>query len=98
MANDSYFPIIGESFILNKSTFGVPAMVLWDRWVTGSSSTPSPAQWVKDLALPSLWLRSQLQLGSDSWPRNSICCGVAKKGKKEKKKNMFYENKNINHD
>ena len=30
---------------------------------------------------PQLWLRLRLQLGSDLWPRNSICLGVAKKKK-----------------
>lgn len=35
---------------------------------------------VKDLALPQLWFGS---LASDPWPRNSICCGVAKKGKEK---------------
>ena len=40
---------------------------------------PGPAQWVKDPALPQLWLRSQLQLGSDPWPRNSTCHGAAQK-------------------
>ena len=32
----------------------------------------------KDLVLP------ELHLGSDPWPRTSICCGVAKKEKKRK--------------
>ena len=32
-----------------------------------ASSTPDPAQWVKDPALLQLWHRSQLQLGFDSW-------------------------------
>ena len=42
----------------------------------------SLAQWVKGLVLPQLQLRSQLQLGSDSWPGNSICHGAAKKKKR----------------
>lgn len=42
------------------------------------------AQWVKDLALPQLWLWSQLCLGSDSWPRNSISLGAGKKAQKKK--------------
>ena len=46
-------------------------------WDTGS--IPSPAQWVKDLVLSKLQCSSQLWLGSDPWPRNSICHGVAKK-------------------
>ena len=45
---------------------------------------PHPAQWVKNLALPQLWLRLQLWLRSDPWPKNSICHGVAKKKKKSK--------------
>ena len=36
---------------------------------------------IKDPVFPQLW---QLRLGSDPWPGNSICSGVAKK--KEKKK------------
>ena len=43
---------------------------------------PSLAQWVKDLALLQLWLRSQLRLESDDpWPQNSICYGVVKRQK-----------------
>ena len=38
---------------------------------------------LKDLALLQLWCRSQLQLGSDPWPRNSICCWVAIKRKEK---------------
>ena len=34
---------------------------------------PGPAQWVKDLVL----------LGSDPWPRNSICRGAAEKEKRK---------------
>ena len=52
----------------------------WDPWYLGSNGTP-PAHWVKDLALPQLQLRSKLQLRSDPWPGNSICCGTAKKKK-----------------
>ena len=37
---------------------------------TGSCGVPSVAQWVKDLALLQLWCGSQLQLGSNPWPRN----------------------------
>ena len=51
----------------------------WEHWDTGS--TLGPVQWVKDLALPQLWLRSQLQLRSDPWPGNSICHGAARKEK-----------------
>ena len=42
-------------------------------WDTGL--IPSMGQWVKDPT------ESQLQLRSDPWPRNSICCGGAKKRK-----------------
>ena len=38
-----------------------------------------PARWVKDLALWQLWLRLQLQLGSDPWLGNSMCPRAAKK-------------------
>ena len=46
---------------------------------------PSLAQWVKDLALPQLWRRSELWLRSDPWPGNCICLRVAKKEKKKRK-------------
>ena len=50
-----------------------------EHWDTGL--TPSPAQWVKDLALLELWLRSQLWLRSDP-----LLWGGQKKKKKIKKK------------
>ena len=37
---------------------------------------------LKDLKLLHLQHSSQLWLGSDPWRENSICCGVAKRGKK----------------
>ena len=49
----------------------------------GCRFNPWLAQWVRHLALLELWLGSQLQLGSDPWPGNSICHGVAKKGKRK---------------
>jgi len=52
-----------------------------EHWDTGS--IPSPAQWVKDLALLQLQQRSQKCLGSDPWPENSICHKAAKRGKKK---------------
>ena len=53
---------------------------LRSNWDAGS--IPSPAQWGKDPVLLQLQLRSQLRLGSDPWPGNSICHRVAKKEKK----------------
>ena len=48
---------------------------------------PSPAQWVKDLALLQLGGRLQPQLGFDLWPRNFHMLWVwPKKGKKQKQK------------
>ena len=49
----------------------------WELW--GAGSIPSLAQWVKDLALLSWWLRLRLRVGSDPWLKNSICLGAAKK-------------------
>ena len=82
---------------------GVSAVAQWNQWRLGSIGSignigalglrfdPSPAQWVKDLALPQLWLGSQLRLGSDPCPGNSVCRGAAKTkgrkgGRKEEKK------------
>ena len=48
------------------------------------------AQWVKDLALLQLQLRSQLQFGSDPRPRSSIGHGAAKNGKKKKKERKYW--------
>ena len=39
---------------------------------------PQPVTWFKDPELPQLQCGSQLHLGSDPWPGNSICCGAAK--------------------
>ena len=43
----------------------------WELWNTGS--IPSLAWWVKDPVLLQLWLRLEMKLGCDPWPRNSIC-------------------------
>ena len=51
----------------------------WDHWDSGL--IPGLVQWVKDLVMLHLWLRSWLCLRSDPWPGNSICCGAAKKKK-----------------
>ena len=48
----------------------------------GSGLIPSLVQRVKDMVLPQLWRRLQLQLGL---PENSIWHGVAEKGGKKKK-------------
>ena len=48
----------------------------WALWDSGSIHSLAP--WVKGPLLPQLQLRSQLWLGSDPWPRNSICCWAAK--------------------
>ena len=58
------------------------SVLSWKLWDTGL--IPGLAQWAKDPLLLQLQLRSQLQLGCDPWPRNSICWGAAKKKKKEK--------------
>ena len=55
--------------------------VSWERREAGSLQ--AQAQRVKDPALPQLQLRSQLWLGSDPWPGNSICPGADEKGGKK---------------
>lgn len=66
---------------------GVPTVVQQDGPHLGSAGTqvriPSPAQCIKDSALPQLQLRSQLELRSDPWLRNSLSHGVAKNGEKK---------------
>ena len=55
---------------------------------------------LKDPVLPQLQCRSQLWLGSDPWPWNSICCKVAKKKKKKSKKEngLGFGDMGIGHD
>lgn len=53
--------------------------------VSGRRFNPQPSTWVKDPALPQLWCRSTLRLGSDPWPRHSTCCGAAEKEEKKEK-------------
>ena len=66
--------------------------LLWCNGISSISGTlgcrfdPWPGTRGKDAALPQLWCRLQLQLGSDPWPGNSICLRVAKKVEGEKKK------------
>ena len=45
---------------------------------------------------PYLQLRSRLWLRSDPWPRNSICCGVAKKEKRKKDRKTDRKNERTN--
>ena len=67
-------------FRMRSSCFGSTGLaVSLESWHTGLIR--SPKQWVMDLALPQLQQRSQLHLGSDPWPGNSICLGVAQKRK-----------------
>ena len=61
--------------------------MMWHNGISSISGTltglnPSLEQWVKDLALPQLWLRLQLWLGSDPCPRIFMCYGAAKKKEK----------------
>ena len=43
---------------------------VWHCLCGSAGSIPGLAQWVKALVFPQLWLRLQLQLGFDPWPRN----------------------------
>ena len=68
---------------------GVPTVPQWDwRHLCSARKQVWSPVWhsgLKDLALPQLWYRSQLQLRSDPWPRNSICHRVAKKENENQK-------------
>ena len=68
---------------------GVPAVAQQEGQCPCSArmQVQSPAQHsgLKDPALPQLLHRSQLQLGSDPWPGNSVCQAMAIKEKKHKK-------------
>ena len=66
------FEFIGKEFLLRCKGMGGILGAL------GRNFDPGPAQWVKDPALPQLWLRARLWLGSDTWPGNSIYHGAAK--------------------
>ena len=53
----------------------------------GSCLIPGRVLRVKDLVLPQLWYRSQLQLGFDPWPRNFHMCAVRVAEKEKTKRN-----------
>ena len=70
--------------LYKKMLAGVLAVEQQDQWhLWNSGMILGLAQWVKDLVLLQLRHRSQLQLGSDPWPRNTTCHKVAKKEKKK---------------
>ena len=76
------------------STTGVPTVAQQEHQCLHSpeSQVWSPA-WhsgLKDLALLQLLHRSKLQLESDPWPGNSICCVAAKKKKATTAFIIFY--------
>ena len=74
-----------KSYVTGNFCCGTTGSVAsWERWVTGLIL--SPAQWIKDSALPQLCLKLQLGLGSDPWPRNSKCLQAAKNEKKIRNK------------
>ena len=75
-----YANILHTSSIPQSSYCGTMGLAASsEHWDKGLILSPTPAQWVKNLVLLQLWLRSQQQLGSDPWLRNSICHEVAQK-------------------
>ena len=54
---------------------------------------PMVAQWIKEPVFPQLWLRSQLQLGFNSWPGKFYMTEVRPKTKPKKKKNKEIKKK-----
>ena len=80
----------GQKTKRKRKRIGVSTVVQQDWHHLGSSGTQ-----VQSLACYSglkIWLKLQLWLGSGLWPRNSICCGAAKKrkGKKKRVEHQFY--------
>lgn len=67
-------------------------MVQWDNNLAclcgGAGLIPSLAQWVKDMALPQLWHRSQLWIRFDPWLRNFQYATGAAKNEKNKQKTV----------
>ena len=71
---------VSKKTVIQSSRCGpIISVASWELWDAGSIL--GPTQWVKDTALPQLWLRLKLRLGFDPWPRNSICLWAAKKEK-----------------
>ena len=101
MGLPAFFPRLAPGLHQSSSVTGLAythkdtrqlELLLWCNGISGVSSAPgcrsNPilAQWLKDLVLPRLWVKSQMLLRSDPWRLNSLCCGVANKEKKRKKK------------
>ena len=57
--------------------------VSWEHWDAGL--IPGQHSGLRIQFQPKRWLRSELQLRSDPWPGNSICCRVATKGGKKRR-------------
>ena len=84
-------------YYFRKINPGASAVVQQDQQCLCSTRTqvPSPARHsgLKHLALLHLWYGSQLRIGSDPWPGNSICQEAAKKEKKKKFKSTMLNKK-----